>query len=233
MTSAFLSTSIIPRVDLYVLRRDYFDGFSLLLQAGDGTPYDLSRVQVCASVWKKTGGVSYELVTTINVEEKEPLSAGIIRLWLTSSQTAAIWDAYGTVDSPGGVFFPNAYSENNSTALLSPLIWDVRIENQEYSSNLLSVASGAFITQTNHGLASADRVVFSGTTSSGINFNNTSATIYSGLTDISYLAPYSFTIPSLSGVTSSGIGGAVYRLKQDTVVAGNVLVGTTVSNCFP
>jgi hypothetical protein len=76
-------------------------------------------------------------------------------------------------------------------------------------------------------------VIFRDTSDSSINYNNTSARIYSGLTDISYLAPYSFTIAALSGVTDAAIGGSVYRLRQDTVVAGDVEVGATIANCFP
>ena len=52
MTSSFLATSIVPRLDLTLLRRDFFDGFSLLLQDDDGLPLNLSVVQVCAAVWK-------------------------------------------------------------------------------------------------------------------------------------------------------------------------------------
>lgn len=231
--STFLSTSIAPRVDLHLLRRDYFDGIGLLLQTVSGTPYDLSDVQVCASVWKKNSSSSYSLVTTVNVEEEEPLRAGQVRLWLTSAQTAAIWDAYGASTLPGQSFFPSIYSEDSSIASSSPLFWDVRIETKDYLSSLISVSGGTFITQNNHTLASSERVVFSGTTSSGINFDNSSGTVYSGLTNISYLSPYSFRVPALSGITNANIGGAVYRLRQDTVIAGNVVVGTTLSNCFP
>lgn len=231
--STFLATSIAPRVDLHLLRRDYFDGIGLLLQTTSGTPYDLSKVKVCASVWKRTGDASYTLVTNVNVEEEEPLRAGQVRLWLTSAQTAAIWDAYGASTLPGGSFFPSVYSEEVSIAGSSPLFWDVRIETQDYLSDLISASGGTFVSQSNHTLASSERVIFSGTTVSGINFNNTSNTVYSGLTNISYLSPYSFTIPTLSGVTDAAIGGAVYRLRQDTVIAGSVIVGTTLSNCFP
>ena len=231
--SSFLATSIVPRVDLYLLRRDYFDGVSLLLQTASGTPYDLSGVQVCATIWKKTSTSSYTQITSLNIEEQEPLRAGQVRLWLTSAQTAAIWDAYGPGGSTGGVFFPTAYTEDASIASFSSLFWDVRIETLEPLTDLLSVSSGTFISQNNHTLGSSERVTFSGTTISGINFDYTSATVYSGLTNISYLPPYSFRIPALSGVTNAAMGGEVYRLKQDTVIAGNVIVGTTLSNCFP
>jgi hypothetical protein len=231
--SSFLSTSIAPRVDLYLLRRDYFDGMGLLLQKENGTPYNLEGVQVCATVWKKTGDASYTQVTNVNVEEEEPLRNGKIRLWLTSSQTAEIWDAYGSSQAPGGIFFPTAYTQEESISQFSPLFWDVRIETQDFLTDLISASGGTFITQNNHTLASSERVMFSGTTESSINFDNTSSTIYSGLTNISYLPPYQFNIPALSGVTNPAIGGAVYRLRQDTVIAGNVIAGTTLSNCFP
>jgi hypothetical protein len=232
--STFLSTSIAPRIDLQLLRRDFFDGLSILLQTSSGTPYDLSATEVCCSVWKRASSGELTQITTINTEKKEPLRSGMLRLWLTSAQTAAIWDAYSEVSVESSVFFPNAYTEQAQNVFSSPLAWDLRVETREYLANLTSVVSGVFISQINHGLASSERVVFSGTTSSpSINYNNTSATIYSGLTNISYQAPYTFTIPSLTGVTSSGIGGSVYRLRQDTVVAGNVIVGSTVSNCFP
>jgi hypothetical protein len=231
--STFLSTSIVPRVDLYILRRDFFDGLSLLLQDSDGEPFDLSEVQVCASVWKQVGDGSYTQITSINVEEQEPLDSGRIRLWLTSSQTASIWDAYNSSLSPGGAFFPSAYSASASLAVSSPLFWDVRIEKEEELSDLISVNSGAFVSQINHTLASSERVIFKDTSTPAINYDGSSSRIYSGLTNISYQAPYSFTVPALSGITDAAIGGSVYRLKQDTVVAGNVLVGQTLSNCFP
>lgn len=229
--NSFLSTSIAPRVDLYLLRRDYFDGMGLLLQTASGTPYDLTGVQVCASAWKITASGTFEKILDINVEEEEPLRNGHVRLWLTSAQTAALWDAYNaSLAGTTNVFFPNTYSDQ---VRANSIQWDVRIEAQEYLTDLISVSGGTFICQNNHTLASAERVTFSGTTVSGINFDNTSATVYSGLTNISYLPPYSFTVPSLSGTTNAAIGGAVYRLKQDTVIAGNVIVGTTLSNCFP
>jgi hypothetical protein len=231
--SNFLSTSSAARVDLYLLRRDYFDGMGLLLQQDDGSPYDLTSVKVCASVWKQNGDTSYTLIETVNIEEQEPLRSGRVRLWLTSAQTANIWDAFGGGSSSGGVFFPTAYSQDASVALSSPLVWDVRIETQEYLTDLISVSGGTFVSQNNHTLAASERVVFSGTTESFINFDDSSSTVFSNLTNISYLPPYTFTVPSLSGVTNAAIGGSVYRLKQDTVIAGNVIAGSTVSNCFP
>ena len=233
MTSSFLSTSFAPRVNLHILRRDYFDGFALLLQDEAGEPFDLSEVQVCASVWKTNGTNGLEFVETINVQEEEPLRSGRVRLWLTSAQTNNIWAAAGNQNIPGGSFFPNVYQDVATVAPSSPLIWDVRIEKEEAVADLVSVTVGAFISQTDHGLASSERVIFRGTTQSSINYNNTSARVYSGLTDISYSPPYSFTIPTLSGVTNAAVGGSVYRLRQDTVVAGSVIVGTTLSNCFP
>jgi hypothetical protein len=231
--STFLSTSIIPQVDLYILRRDFFDGFSLLLQDSDGLPFNLNEVQVCASVWKRNSDGSASQISTLNIEEQEPLGAGRVRLWLTSEQTAIIWDAYGGSATVGGAFFPSAYAASESLSLSSPLIWDVRIEKEEEVADLVSVTAGAFISQTNHTLASSERVIFRDTAQSSINYNGTSARIYSGLTNISYQPPYGFTVPTLSGITDAAIGGSVYRLKQDTVVAGSVVVGTTLSNCFP
>jgi hypothetical protein len=226
--SSFLATSIAPRLNLTLLRRDFFDGFSLLLQDADGEPYDLSGVQVCASVWKTDASGVTTKVLDINTEEQEPLSAGRVRFWLTSAQTNTLWTEVQTIQ-PTNVFFPNAYTDN----IRSSLFWEARIEKEEQVADLVSVSGGTFVTQTNHTLASSERVVFRGTSNSSINYNNTSARIYSGLTDISYLAPYSFTITALSGVTDAAIGGSVYRLRQDTVVAGDVEVGATIANCFP
>jgi len=226
--SNFLATSIVPQVDLVLLRRDYFEGLSLLLQDASGVPLDLNEVQVCASVWKNTSSGTFEQVLSINVEEQEPLTAGRVRLWLSSAQTAALWDA-SQYAIASGVFFPSAYASQ-----VRPfLVWDVRIETQDELADLISVASGVFISQTNHTLGSTERVVFKNTTQSGINYDGTSGTIYSGLTNISYQPPYSFTIASLSGITDDPLGGSVYRLKQDTVVAGNVVISNTLSNCFP
>jgi len=231
--STFLATKLVPQVNLHLLRRDFFDGFGLLLQDSDGEPFDLSLVQVCASVWKYTTAGALSQVTAFNVEKQEPFRNGVVRLWLTSSQVATIWDA---AEEPQNAaisqsFFPTAYTENEIQGSLS---WDVRIEKQDELASLVSVSSGVFVSQTNHGLGATERVVFGGTTtSSGINYNGTSARIYTNLTGLTYVAPYSFTIATLSGVTASGIGGNVYRLKQDTVAGGGVIVGTTFSNCFP
>jgi len=233
MSSTFLATNIAPVINLQLLRRDYFDGFSLLLQDEDGQPFNLNQVQVCASVWKVSSSGTLSQVLSLNVEEQEPLGAGRVRLWLSSSQTAQLWDEASVVSSLSASFFPSVYSNASSVAGSSNLIWDVRIEKEEEVADLVSVASGVFVSQTNHGLASSERIVFSGTVQSSINYNGTSARVYSGLTNITYAPPYSFTIPTLSGITDAAIGGSVYRLKQDTVVAGAVVVGTTLSNCFP
>lgn len=231
--STFLATNIVPQINLQLLRRDYFDGFSLLLQQADGTPYDLNNVQVCASAWQRNNDSSYSLLINFNVEEQEPLDAGRIRLWLSSAQTALLWDAYGQQISTGGAFFPSAYSTSLSAFTSSSLFWDARIETQEQLANLVSVSGGTFISQTNHTLGSTERVIFKNTAQSSINYNNTSARIYSSLSGITYIAPYSFTIASLSGITDAAVGGTVSRLKQDTVAGGNIVVGTTLSNCFP
>lgn len=231
--STFLSTSIAPRIDLTLLRRDFFDGFSLLLQDEDGVPFDLNGVQVCAAIWKATASGTYDQVTSFNVQEEEPLNAGRVRFWLSSSQTAAVWDAGVSARSSSQSFFPSVYASEANATDFSDLLWDVRIEKEEALADLVSVSAGAFVSQTNHGLGATERVIFRDTVQSSINYNNTGARIYSNLTGITYAPPYSFTVPSLSGITDAAIGGSVYRLRQDTVVAGAVVIGTTLSNCFP
>ena len=226
--SVFLATSLVPQVDINLLRRDYFDGVSLLLQDADGVPYNLADVQVCASIFKNTISGTVEQVTSFNIEEEEPLRNGQVRLWLSSSQTATLWDA-AQYSIPSGVFYPTAYASQ-----IRPFFsWDMRIERKEVVADLVSVSAGAFVAQTNHKLGATERVVFGDTTSSTINYDGTSARIYSNLTGITYAPPYSFTIASLSGITNAALGGSVYRLRQDTVAAGSVFVGTTFSNCFP
>ena len=231
--STFLSTSIAPRIDLTLLRRDFFDGFSLLLQDEDGLPFDLSTVTVCASVWKRNSASSYSQVTAINVEKQAPLDAGRVRFWLSSAQTATIWDEAEGGETIGASFFPSVYSSEASVDVGSSLFWDVRIEKEEELSDLVSVSAGTFVSQISHGLGATERVIFRDTAQSSINYNGTSARIYSSLSGITYAPPYSFTIASLSGVTDAAVGGSVYRLRQDTVVAGAVVIGTTLSNCFP
>jgi hypothetical protein len=235
--SVFVATSLAPQIDLRLLRRDYFDGVSLLLQDADGEPFDLADVQVCAAVWKRTGSNTADLVTSFNIEEQEPLRNGTVKLWLSSTQTALIWDAAAGT-GPANIsqaFFPTAYTiENSSDSLATSLLsWDLRIERKEEIADLVSISAGTFVSQTNHGLGATERVIFEGTAQASINYNGTSARIYSNLTGITYAPPYSFTIASLSGITDAAPGGSVYRLKQDTVVAGSVFVGTTFSNCFP
>jgi hypothetical protein len=226
--SAFLATSLAPQLDIRLLRRDFFDGVSFLLQDSDGVPFNLSDVQVCASIWKNTISGTVEQVTAFNIEEEEPLRNGQVRLWLSSSQTATLWDQ-AQYSIPSGVFYPSAYASQ-----VRPFFsWDMRIERKEEVADLVSVTAGAFVSQTNHTLGATERVVFEGTTSSTINYDGTSARIYSNLTNITYAPPYAFTIAALSGITNAALGGSVYRLKQDTVAAGSVFVGTTFSNCFP
>lgn len=226
--STFLATSIAPRLNLTLLRRDFFDGFSLLLQDEDGEPFDLSEVQVCAAVWKTDAEGVTSQVLSFNIEEQEPLQSGRVRFWLTSSQTNLLWEQLQTI-GPAGIFFPSAYTE----VVRPTLFWEARIEKEEELADLVEVNSGVFTTQTNHTLASTERVIFRDTNQSSINYDGTSARVYTGLTNISYLAPYTFTIPSLSSVSDAAIGGSVYRLKQDTVCTGSVEIGSTIANCFP
>ena len=235
--SYVVASKNIPKIDLALFERDFFDGAQFLLQDSTGAPWDLNDVTVCASIYKKVG-TTYTLVTAFNTEKLEPLRNGQVRIWLSSSQTAALEAAYeaGQQSAGASAFFPTAYAsqaDNSSTYENSNLYWDLRIETQEALADLVSVAAGAFVTQTDHGLGSSERVVFSGTTSTSINYNGTSARIYSSLSNISYIPPYGFTVPALSGITNAAVGGSVYRLKQDTVVVGNVVVNSTVSNCFP
>lgn len=120
--SVFLATSLAPQIDISLLRRDYFDGVSLLLQDADGVPYDLANVQVCASIFKNTVSGTVEQVTSLNIEEQEPLRNGQVRLWLSSTQTAALWDA-AQYSIPSGVFYPTAYSSQ-----IRPFFsWDMRV----------------------------------------------------------------------------------------------------------
>lgn len=234
--SYVVASKNIPKIDLALFERDFFDGAQFLLQDSTGTPWNLNNVTICASIYKKVG-TAYTLVTSFNTEKLEPLTKGQVRIWLSSTQTAALEAAYAAGQQSAGAsaFFPTAYAsqaDNSSTYENSNLYWDLRIETQEKLADLVSIAAGIFITQTDHGLGSTERVVFSGTTTSSINYDGTSAKIYSNLSNISYLAPYGFTVPTLSGITNAAVGGSVYRLKQDTVVVGNVIVNSTVSNCF-
>lgn len=227
MASAFLSTSIAPQIDLHLLRRDSFDGFALLLQDEDGEPLDLTDTVVCASIWKNDGQGALQEVVEINVDRDEPFTSGKINLWLSGAQTALVWDAAQFAPSDS-FFYPSAHA-SQARPFLS---WDVRIETETFASDLISADAGLFVTQQTHGVAPADRIIFKNTGQSGINYNDTSAKIYKTITDISYDPPYSFRVASLSGITDPAIGGAVYRLKQDTVAAGAVVVDTTLSNCF-
>jgi hypothetical protein len=229
--SAFLSTTTAPRLDLTILRRDSFDGFTLLLQDANGRPFDLSLVTVCASIWKITGDTTLTKIVDFNTERQEPLAAGNVRFWLTSAQTNTVWESLDAL-SPQFVFFPSAYTADFQDTF-STLYWDARIELQEELAPLVQVSGGTFVTQGRHTLGATDRAIFKNTRQESINYDNSSGTIYSSLTNISYSSPHSFTIASLSGLTDIAIGGSVYRLKQDTVAAGAVTVGSTAANCFP
>jgi hypothetical protein len=236
MTSYFAASKYIPEVNLALFERDFFDGAQFLLQDSDGTPWDLSDVVICASIYQGAGGAS-TLLTNFNVEPLEPLSAGRVRIWLTSEQTAQVSAAYdGEGQSVRAAFFPTAYSSQADSANFyanSNLRWDLRIEKPVFVSDLISASGGTFISQTSHGLGATERTIFKDTSEASINYDGTSSRIYSGLTNLSYLPPYSFSIATLSGITNSAIGGSVYRLKQDTVVVGKIVANSTVSNCFP
>jgi hypothetical protein len=235
--SYVVASKEIAQIDIALFDRDFFDGMQFLLQDSSGTPINLDGVVACATVYKVTSA-GFTAITAFNVEKLEPYTNGQIRLWLTSQQTVLLSDAYeGTQQKAGSaVFFPTAYSSQADSSSFyehSNLRWDLRIETPDVSVDLISASAGSFVTQTSHGFAASDRIVFSGSTESSINYNGTSARIYSSLTNISYVPPYGFTISSLSGITNAAIGGNVYRLKQDTVVVGNVIVNSTLSNCFP
>lgn len=228
----FLAHAHIPQVDLHIVRRDSFDGMTLLLQEADGTPVNLVGVGISAGIWNTTTGTQ---VTALNVERLEPYANGQVRLWLSSTQTGLVWDAavaLAQTTSLSSAFFPSAYSAANAADLVvrQPLVWDVRIERPDPVADLISVASGVFTTQTSHGLGATERVIFTGTAQSSINYEGTR--IYTTLTNLTYVAPYRFTIATLSAVSANPLGGIVSRLKQDTVVAGNVFVGGTYSNAF-
>jgi hypothetical protein len=231
--SYVVASKNIPKIDLALFERDFFDGAQFLLQDSTGTPWNLNNVTICASIYKKVDS-TYTLVTSFNTEKLEPLTNGQVRIWLSGQQTAALETAYqeGQIGASTNAFFPTAYASQASYES-SNLYWDLRIETKEKVSDLVSIAGGVFVTQTDHGLGSTERVVFGDTASTTINYDGTSATIYSSLSNISYLAPYGFRVPALSGITNAAPGGSVYRLKQDTVVVGNVIVNSTVSNCFP
>jgi hypothetical protein len=237
MTSYVVAAKRIPEINIALFERDFFDGAQFLLQDSDGVPWNLSDVVVCASIYQTIAGVS-SLLVNFNVEPLEPLRAGRVRIWLTSDQTAQVYSGYNGAEQTTGAtaFFPTAYSSQADSASFyqnSNLRWDLRIETPEEIADLVSVTAGAFTTQTAHGLGATERVIFKDTGEASINYNGTSSRIYSDLADISYQPPYSFTIPTLSGVTNAAIGGTVYRLKQDTVVVGKIIVNSTVSNCFP
>jgi hypothetical protein len=237
MTSYVVASKYIPEINLALFDRDFFDGAQFLLQDSDGVPWNLNDVVICASIYQNVAGVS-SLLTNFNVEPLEPLNAGRVRIWLTSAQTAQVYDAYdGAQQTTSTVaFFPTAYASQADSASFyesSNLRWDLRIETPQGLADLVSASGGTFITQTAHGLGATDRTFFKDTAQSSINYNGTSARIYTNLTSITYQPPYSFTVSSLSGITDPAIGGSVYRLKQDTVVVGKVIANSTVSNCFP
>jgi hypothetical protein len=116
---------------------------------------------------RRTGSSTADLVTSFNIEEQEPLRNGTVRLWLSSTQTALIWDAAAGT-GPANIsqaFFPTAYTiENSSDSLATSLLsWDLRIERKEEIADLVSISAGTFVSQTNHGLGATERVIFEGT----------------------------------------------------------------------
>ena len=232
--ATFLPLRDIPEIDITLFQRDYFDGIGLILQDNDGLPVDLTNVTICASIYQTTVSGTSAIVTSFNVQKEEPFTNGALNLWLSSAQTQAVWAAYeGYATADYHLFVPSAYANEDSTLDQTNLTWDLRLEQPEKVTDLLSVASGVFSCQSTARIGSTDRLAFSGTTVSGLNYNfSTSAPLYSGATAVSQTSPYRLTIPSLSGTTNSSLGGSLYKLKQDTVIVGKVVVAQTVSNCF-
>lgn len=231
--ATFLPLRDIPEIDITLFQRDYFDGIGFVLQDDNGLPIDLSNVTICASIYQTTVSGTSSLVTSFNVLKEEPFDNGAISLWLTSAQTQAVWAAYdGYTTADYHRFVPSAYNNEDSILEQTNLTWDLRLEIPEIVTGLLSVASGVFTANSAMRIGSTDRLLFSGT-SAAINYNfTTSAPLYSGATSISQQSPYRFSLPSLSGTTNSALGGSLYKLKQDTVIVGKVVVAQTVSNCF-
>lgn len=230
----FLPLRDIPEIDITLFQRDYFDGIGFILQGDDGEPLDLSTVSICASIYQTTASGTSSLVTSFNVQKEEPFMNGAISLWLSSAQTQTVWTAYqGYSTANYHLFAPSAYANEDSILEQTNLTWDLRIEEPEAVADLLAVASGVFTAQSAPKIGGTDRLIFSGTTTAGINHSfSTGSPIYSGATSIEQISPYRFTIASLSGTTNSSLGGSLYKLKQDTVIVGRVVVAQTVSNCF-
>ena len=232
--ATFLPLRDIPEIDITLFQRDYFDGIGLILQDNDGLPVDLTNVTICASIYQTTVSGTSAIVTSFNVQKEEPFTNGALNLWLSSAQTQAVWAAYeGYATADYHLFVPSAYANEDSTLDQTNLTWDLRLEKPEKVTDLLSVASGVFSAQSAMRIGSTDRIVFSGTTSSGINHNfSTGSPIYSGATSVRQSTPYTFSLPSLSAITNTSLGGSLFKLKQDTVIVGKVVVAQTVSNCF-
>jgi len=232
--ATFLPLRDIPEIDITLFQRDYFDGIGFVLQDDNGLPIDLTSATICASIYQTTASGTSAIVTSFNVQKEEPFTNGALNLWLSSAQTQAVWTAYeGYTTADYHLFVPSAYANEQSTMEQTNLTWDLRVELPEKVADLLAVVSGVFTAQSAPRIGSTDRLAFSGTTSSGLNCNfSTASPLYSGATSISQTSPYRFTIASLSGTTNSALGGALYKLKQDTVIVGKVVVAQTVSNCF-
>jgi hypothetical protein len=232
--ATFLPLRNIPEIDITLFQRDYFDGIGLILQDDSGLPIDLSYATICASIYQTTASGTSSVVTAFNVQKEEPFTNGALNLWLSSAQTQAVWAAYeGYATADYHLFVPSAYTNEQSTLEQTNLTWDLRIELPEKVTDLLAVTSGVFTAQSAMRISTTDRLTFSGTTSSGLNYQTTTGSpLYSGATSISQQSPYRFTLPSLSGTTNAALGGSLYKLKQDTVIVGKVVVAQTVSNCF-
>lgn len=232
--AVFLPLRNIPEIDITLFQRDYFDGIGFVLQDDNGLPIDLTTTTICASIYQTTASGTSSFVTAFNVQKEEPFTNGAINLWLSSAQTQMVWAAYeGYATADYHRFVPSAYENEQSTMEQTNLTWDLRLEVPEKVTDLLTVTSGVFSAQSSMRIGSTDRLLFSGTTSSGINYSfSANAPLYSGATSINQSSPYTFTLPSLSSTTNAALGGSLYKLKQDTVIVGKVVVAQTVSNCF-
>ena len=232
--AVFLPLRNIPEIDITLFQRDYFDGIGFVLQDDNGLPIDLTTATICASIYQTTASGTSSFITAFNVQKEEPFTNGAINLWLSSAQTQIVWAAYeGYATADYHRFVPSAYDNEDSILEQTNLKWDLRIEAPEIVTGLLSVSSGVFTANSAMRIGSTDRLLFSGTTATTINYNlESGAPLYSGATGVNQQSPYRFSLPLLSGITNNSLGGSLYKLKQDTVIVGKVVVAQTVSNCF-